>query len=99
MNGVRGYSPWRWIFILEGTATILIGILAFFTVTGFPEEAKWLSEDERAWVLERTGRGKKVDERITGKNLLHFFSQPKHIIGGIIYFGKPSRLCRNAIIC
>ncbi|KAF7328267.1 putative transporter C11D3.18C [Mycena venus] len=30
MNGTRGLLGWSWIFILEGIATVLVGILAFF---------------------------------------------------------------------
>src|SRR5689334_18762886 len=42
MNGMRGYHAWRWIFILEGVATCVLSILAFFAVSDFPEDAKWL---------------------------------------------------------
>jgi sugar phosphate permease len=54
MNGVGGYSNWRWLFILEGIVAILVGILAYFIIVDFPEEAKWLTEDERRWVISRT---------------------------------------------
>jgi len=47
-----------------------------------------MTEDEKIWVLKRTGREKTVDERIVAKDILRFFSDPKNILGGIIYFGK-----------
>jgi MFS family permease len=53
MNGVGGYSGWRWIFILEGLATVVVAVIAFFTIHDFPETAKFLTEDERAWVVSR----------------------------------------------
>ena len=53
MDGVGGYEGWRWIFILEGIATVLVAILAFFVLHDFPETAKFLTEEERAFVVFR----------------------------------------------
>jgi MFS family permease len=39
MDYVRGYRGWRWIFILEGCFTVLVGIVFLFTFPTFPEEA------------------------------------------------------------
>lgn len=62
MNGVGGYSGWRWIFILEGLATVVVAVAAFFTLHDFPETATFLTEDERAWVVSRL-RYQGSDER------------------------------------
>lgn len=88
MNGVGGYSNWRWLFILEGIATIVIGAFAYFLVPDFPEEAKWLTEDERSWVIARTGRGTEPPPKIEAKDILQFFSDFKNVCAGVIYFGK-----------
>ena len=53
MDGVAGQEGWRWIFILEGIATVIVAAIAFFTVYDFPETASFLSEDERAFVVFR----------------------------------------------
>ena len=29
MDGIAGYHGWRWIFILEGSLTVLVGLLFF----------------------------------------------------------------------
>src|ERR1700760_77745 len=44
MDGVAGLAGWRWIFILEGIATVLVALLAFFFVYDFPETASFLTE-------------------------------------------------------
>ena len=31
MDGVGGYHGWRWIFIIEGLATVVIGVASFFS--------------------------------------------------------------------
>ncbi|EHK22573.1 uncharacterized protein TRIVIDRAFT_191312 [Trichoderma virens Gv29-8] len=53
MDGVGGLAGWRWIFILEGIATVLVAVLAFFFLHDFPETAKFLTEEERAFVVHR----------------------------------------------
>jgi len=53
MDGVAGYAGWRWIFILEGLLTVAVAIMAFFLLHDFPETAKFLTPEEKAWVLHR----------------------------------------------
>lgn len=53
MDGVGNLEGWRWIFILEGIATVVAAIAAFFLLHDFPETAKFLTEEERAFVVFR----------------------------------------------
>lgn len=53
MNGVGGVAGWRWIFILEGILTVVVAIIAFFTIYDFPDTAEFLTPEERAWVVHR----------------------------------------------
>lgn len=47
MNGIGGYAGWRWIFIIEGLATIVLGICSFFLLIDSPRlSTKWLSPEE-----------------------------------------------------
>lgn len=46
MSGLAGLSGWRWIFILEGIASVLIGCLCFFFLPDSPSLAKWLTQEE-----------------------------------------------------
>ncbi|RMX87322.1 hypothetical protein D0869_02446 [Hortaea werneckii] len=47
MDGVGGYEGWRWIFILEGLVSVILGILVFFVLVDTPARGhKWLSPDE-----------------------------------------------------
>ena len=87
MHGVRGYSSWRWIFILEGIATIVIGICAYFLIADFPAEARWLNAEEREFVLARTASNNSAATPITVRNVISFFGDVKHLVAGITYFG------------
>ncbi|KAI8650518.1 hypothetical protein NCS57_01385900 [Fusarium keratoplasticum] len=47
MDGVGGYEGWRWIFILEGLATVILGVACFFLLIDTPAlSTRWLEPDE-----------------------------------------------------
>lgn len=47
MDGVGGLEGWRWIFILEGIATIVLGGLCFLLLIDTPAlSTRWLNADE-----------------------------------------------------
>ncbi|KAI0841291.1 putative allantoate permease [Hypoxylon sp. FL0890] len=87
MDGVRGLSNWRWIFILEGILTVLVAVAAFFYVSDFPSEASWLTDAEKQFVLQRT-RAHETDSegKVTRQDLVEFFKDPKNYLGAIMYF-------------
>jgi len=45
-----GHSGWRWLFVVEGMPAILLGVAAFFFLTDWPQDATWLSSEERSWI-------------------------------------------------
>ena len=53
MRDVGGYGGWRWIFILEGLLTVVCSLIGYFFVVNYPSTAKFLSEDERAYIQAR----------------------------------------------
>ncbi|KAH8120224.1 MFS general substrate transporter [Phellopilus nigrolimitatus] len=53
MDGIGGKPAWAWIFILEGLFTVLAGIASFWIVQDFPDTARFLTEKERAFVVNR----------------------------------------------
>lgn len=47
MDGLGGYEGWRWIFIIEGIASVAIAVLTFFILPDSPKYGgKWLKLDE-----------------------------------------------------
>ncbi|CAG9998305.1 unnamed protein product [Clonostachys byssicola] len=54
MNGIAGLAGWRWIFIIEGIITVLLGILTPIFLADTPEKAtKWLDDEERTYLTTR----------------------------------------------
>jgi len=46
-----GSQGWRWVFILEGIPSVILGIITLFYLTDWPQEAKWLPDDEKQWII------------------------------------------------
>jgi len=53
LNGARGLLAWRWLFIIEGAATVFIALCAYFVLPNFPRTTKWLTEEERQLAIWR----------------------------------------------
>ncbi|KAI9792579.1 MAG: hypothetical protein M1816_002099 [Peltula sp. TS41687] len=90
MSGLRGYSGWRWIFILEGVLTCVVAFALFFVLPTFPEEAKWITEEERAFIeaKQRREQGDSAVHRpIVLKDIVRVFTDYKIILGGFMYLG------------
>ncbi|HUB97879.1 MAG TPA: MFS transporter, partial [Stellaceae bacterium] len=51
LNGLLGIAGWRWLFILEGLPSVVMGIWAFFYLTDKPTDAKWLTDGEKATLI------------------------------------------------
>lgn len=47
-----GFEGWRWMFVLEGLPAVLLGTVAFFYLTDWPAEAKWLRPQQREWITQ-----------------------------------------------
>jgi ACS family tartrate transporter-like MFS transporter len=51
-----GVSSWRWLLILEGIPAIVLGFLTYLLLPSRPEEAKFLTADEKEWIRAELGR-------------------------------------------
>nr|WTB09048.1 MFS transporter [Streptomyces antimycoticus] len=48
-----GLESWRWVFILQGLAPVLVGIYALLFLADRPTKARWLTSAEGKWLEER----------------------------------------------
>lgn len=56
LDGVRGMSGWRWIMIIEGIPTIILGFLVLLFLPDDPEHAQFLTPEEKKLVAARHQR-------------------------------------------
>ena len=90
MDGIGGKGGWAWIFIIEGLATFLIGIASFWMVHDFPDQAKFLTPDDRARVLRRLHADQQSSATHESFRLDHVWMawrDPKTWLSCIVYMG------------
>lgn len=85
MDGVLGMTGWKWLFILEGLPSILVGIIAFAYLTDKPEKAKWLSDEERQWLRAQLDSEQAKVEAVRKYSLRESMLNPRVLLIGIVY--------------
>ncbi|KAI1206790.1 MFS transporter [Annulohypoxylon truncatum] len=89
LDGLNGYSGWRWIFFIEGAMTSLAAILAWFFVPPFPEDSSFLTPVEKKWLLRRLKTDNKgmSHEKMTIGSVVDSLKDWKVLTSGVIYLG------------
>ncbi|KAK0469863.1 major facilitator superfamily domain-containing protein [Desarmillaria tabescens] len=47
MEGKHGIRAWRWLFYIEGSITICIGLLSMWLLPDYPRNTRWMSPQEQ----------------------------------------------------
>src|SRR5258705_10120073 len=84
MDGVGGLAGWKWLFIVEGIPAVLLGIVAFWVLPDGPEDATFLTEDERRLVRARIASERREKEQ---RGLLPALKDPRGPILRLPEFG------------
>lgn len=87
MDGWFGMRGWHWLFILEGLPAILLGIAAFFLLSNRPDNADWLTPEQKTW-LNGTLAAENAQRKAIGHISLWQLLRHKHIwLMALIYAG------------
>lgn len=93
MNGLGDMGGWRWIFVMEGIITCLIGLGGYWLLVGFPDgkHKSWsfLDEREKRWIINRVqaDRGDAKTEPFSLKKFFRGGSDWKVWGYALIFFG------------
>lgn len=85
-----GLAGWQWLFLLEGVPAIVLGGAAYWMLTEKPEEARWLPEDQRGWLLEELERERQTDSGLEGASFWQMLRGGRIWLLSAIYFGVPT---------
>lgn len=53
MDGAMGMAGWKWLFLLEGVPSILLGGVVFWLLSDRIEDAPWLTAEEKRLLAQR----------------------------------------------
>ena len=92
LDGWLGLKGWQWIYVLEASPAVVLGVLTLFLLSDRPSEATWLSPAQKQWLeaeLEQERRAH-PDTRHTGA--LALLLDKRVLVLALIFFltGIPS---------
>ncbi|WRT65242.1 uncharacterized protein IL334_002185 [Kwoniella shivajii] len=86
LEGVGNTRGWKWLFIIEGLATVVIACVAFFVLPDYPTTTKWLSAEEQQLAVGRLHNGQEEASDMTHKEaFIAAVKDPKTYIFMLIY--------------
>jgi ACS family tartrate transporter-like MFS transporter len=69
LGGLAGLSGWRWLFILEALPALVLGLVTLSWLTDRPSDARWLSSEERAWLIAEMERDQSAGADPAGRSV------------------------------
>lgn len=85
LDGVAHLSGWQWLFVIEGVPSALLGLAALGFLTDRPDDAQWLTPEERRWLSLRLEREQQQNAAVP-RSVLRTFSNPLVWVLAIPYF-------------
>lgn len=81
-------KPWQWLFVIEAGPSILLGLVIPFLLTNKPDQAKWLTEDEKAIIRQDllVDEEEKKSEGVGNGHFLDAFKSGKVWLFASAYF-------------
>ncbi|KAJ6110899.1 hypothetical protein N7486_003134 [Penicillium sp. IBT 16267x] len=88
MDGIAGKAGWRWVYIIEGLFSFIIAILIWFGLPNNPEEAYFLTEEERWMMRVRNEQRRKYmgSEEFSWEEMRIAVTDPKLLFSAIVQF-------------
>ena len=81
-----GLAGWRWLFIVEGAPSIILGVITIFYLTDWPHQAKWLAEDEREWIAGELQKEKDLASSGHSFKILEALRHREIVLLALAYF-------------
>src|SRR5271165_2639379 len=85
-SGTGGLAGWQWLYLLQGTPTILLGIGMFFLLNDGIDQAKWLDEKERVRLKDALIEDEKNRPLEVSDSFSRVLRNPSVWVLGAIYF-------------
>lgn len=91
LDGVHGLSSWRWVFLVEGVVTAGLAFVLFVIIADFPEDARFLSKNEKAFLKRKlaiySGAESGYEIKNTIKEVITCFKDYMIWLPALAYFG------------
>ncbi len=87
LDGLFGLRGWQVMYIAEAIPTVVIGVITFFVLTDRPEQAKFLTAEERSWLVATIAAERRATEAVRKFTLWQTLYNPKVLLLALNYLG------------
>jgi MFS family permease len=85
-HGVLGMANWQLMYVVEGLAATIAGIVAFFYLTDRPRDASWLDSEAKEALIALIAEEEASKERIAHHSALSVLKDPRVLAFIGVYF-------------
>ena len=87
LDGALGLRGWQWLFLIEAIPALILAVVTFFYLTDWPSEARWLTTEERDWLIARLDAERRQREAAQSLSVVQALYNPKVLALSAVYFG------------
>ncbi len=87
LHGLFGFKGWQIMYFAEGLPTIVLGVVFYFVMTNKPQEAKFLTQQEKDWLVNKIASERKAKEAVRVYSLFESMTNPRVLLLALNYFG------------
>ena len=87
LDGLFNLRGWQVMYIAEALPTIVLGVITYFVLTDRPQQAKFLTEEERDWLVTTIASERRATEQVRRYTLWEALYNPKVLLLALNYLG------------
>ena len=85
-DGFSGLHGWQWLFLVQGLPAVVLGFLVYFLLEDKPDHAPWLSNEEKALVVDAFQHDVKDVVSEPAGTFGQMLRDPKVYVLSLVYF-------------
>ena len=89
LDGLANLAGWQWVFVATGIPAVLFAPVAYAFLPRSPNEARWLSDERKAWLAKTLADEHAATGAIDHANPFKVMADPRVILICLMYIGLP----------
>ena len=90
LDGWLGVKGWQWLYILEAAPAVILGFVVLFWLTDKPDQAHWLSAEQRAWLKDTLARDEVVHPHAHQGGFFKTLGNKRVLFYSLVFFNVTS---------